>query len=217
MNNGTQRRRRVDPFTQDKREPMEILARLAGRTNFILPPGQSRQRRGVRTTKSSVSRLLELARVCGMPLPSRVGSKHQSVSGPNPRILSDIDIAQALGFARDKLGSNIAYSVACRSEAYRSRVLDGMRRRVLRELSRKPIKLIRFTAGDGNLHRVRIVVWDVFQDLVWPERRLPKRTRATSANMGYIQYCRLYREVQALMMNTGNDAAGDAIHALYKH
>lgn len=167
-------RRRLDPYTNERRAPMELLARLAGSTNYLVPT------EGRSTAESR---------------------------------MTPLDVAHAIGSARDKFGSTVALAMACQRLADWPAVHQaGFPMLLARVDERSDIPGV----VDGALRfRALIVLHDAFEDLVLPQRRRKWRVAIEESGVPDRAYRYLHREATALMEESANSASRDACTFLF--
>ncbi|KRG43038.1 hypothetical protein [Stenotrophomonas geniculata] len=109
-------------------------------------------------------------------------------------MLSAADVAGAVGMMRDPVAKQAATAVALRSEG-QALVLLG------RSAARRVFRMCRAFGDAGPLRlddpadrwRLRLVLQDAVNDLVWPERKAPSHAAARAAKMRKADYLRVYR------------------------
>jgi hypothetical protein len=183
------RRRRLeerDPWTTDPRDPLELLGRLAGRCAQPSPRGGSG---GVPMADTDLTSALgympdKLAAAWAMIVAGRHGesSPDKPLPGAAPR--------------RPRLPPMVAVIA---SRAYR-RALDTCRR-----VKDQPINV-----HDGaDRFRLRVVLLDVLEDIIYPERRRGVVVGAKAAKMRVARYSDLYKLVDSTLQEVLNDARRD--------
>lgn len=123
--------------------------------------------------------------------------------------LQAIDVAGAVGYMEDPLASSVAVAVATRAEKRElARVAAAAYRRVartLRMLRPQPLKL----SSPADRWRLRMVIYDATTELVWPERRRPKRDLAKATKMRLATYCDVHKVATAELQAALNEGRED--------
>lgn len=106
-----------------------------------------------------------------------------------------IDIAGALGMVPHRLGALVAEAVATRNEAMVGAVVRNAYRRALRRVACDHTAGVK-VATAADRWRVRIVLYDSVQDLIFPERQLSLRDASLRAKMRASTYMQLYKALK---------------------
>ena len=104
--------------------------------------------------------------------------------------------AHALGSVGEKLGAEIMMAVACETPTAWRRIFDMAKPQVLAILKRRPPDWL-----------VRIVLYDAFQDILFPRGRRPVKQAARDAHCAERTYRMVYRSAAAVLDNTMSAAS----------
>ncbi len=106
-----------------------------------------------------------------------------------------VEIAGALGMVSHRLGALIAEAVATRNESMVGMIVLRAYRGALRRIAAEPGPGVSLGAP-ADRWRVRIVLYDAVQDLLFPERQMSLRDVAMRAKMRKSTYMRLYKALK---------------------
>lgn len=178
---------RLDPHTKDRPEPIEILARMAGRSNFLTPKTTARATNTIPVTPLDIAHAIGVVS-SGCAFPDRERT-------PNP------------------LGASMAMAMACQRQAEWPRIELHGRPRLLHHLrsQRQHTGLVE----GPNTYRARIGLFDAFHDLVLPAQRRHLGEAAKHAHMRKDLYRYLLNESIAFLEAAANTAAADAVRYLF--
>lgn len=156
---------RLDPWTSDARDPLELIARMLVGSSY------------------------------------RVPVEGRSTVAP----LVSADIAGALAYMGDELQRETALAVAMRAEhAHVARLSAIAYRRIATRIRHmEPPALDLHKPSDR--WRLRLVIFDAAQELVWPERRRPMDEAAKAARMRRSSYARALRVATAVLQEALSD------------
>lgn len=138
------------------------------------------------------------------------GSYRVPTEGRSSRpTLQPCDVAGAMGYMRGRLERAAAMAVATRAgDAEIAQLSARAYRRVLRQvlaLRSRPLDL-----EDGaDRWRLRLVVYDAAQELVWPERRLPRAAAARRAKMRAAAYAEVHKVASGVLQQALADARAE--------
>lgn len=110
--------------------------------------------------------------------------------------LTSADIAGAVGLMRDPVAKQAAVAVALRGQGVSLASLGrALARRVMRQIQwdrrHGPGPVLRMD-DPADRWRMRLVLQDAVNDLVWPERRVAAQVAAKAAKMRKADYLRVY-------------------------
>lgn len=183
------RKKKADPYNEVDRErpaPIEILSRMAGRTNFLTPRTTASATNATPVTPLDIAHAIATASAgCKAPHRERV---------PNP------------------LGASMAMAMACQWTHEWPKVEHLAMPRLCAELKgqRQMPNVI-----DGGLRfRARIALTDAFAELVHPTR-LSWARRAKAWRMPTEIYAFVARKAESMLEESANTAAADAVHFLF--
>ncbi len=110
--------------------------------------------------------------------------------------LTSADIAGAVGLMRDPVAKQAAVAVALRGQGVSLASLGrALARRVMRQIQwerRNGAELALRLDEPADRWRMRLVLQDAVNDLVWPERRVAAQEAAKAAKMRKSEYLRVY-------------------------
>lgn len=110
--------------------------------------------------------------------------------------LTSADIAGAVGLMRDPVAKQAAVAVALRGQGVSLASLGrALARRVMRQIQwerRNGAELALRMDEPADRWRMRLVLQDAVNDLVWPERRVAAQVAAKAAKMRKADYLRVY-------------------------
>jgi hypothetical protein len=118
------------------------------------------------------------------------------------------DIAGALGMVEHRLGALIAQVVATRNEGMIGAVVRQSYRPVLRAVSASHRGTVRPSAL-ADRWRIRIVLYDVTVDLMFPERQMTLGDAAMRAKMRKSGYMHLYKVVRGVLCTQMDEALSE--------
>jgi hypothetical protein len=219
--------RLVKPYVDEGKEPLEVLCVLAGRAAFVpeIHDGDIDGLQHQLRYPFNAAARLGLPRIWGVSPPT-LSAGSRSTWSTNRDVVTPLDVAAALGTHRDRAGAELARAIACQDQLggdQRSRLLDALRARVMKYLSPRCWRSLGRRGGRqvdhdahraANRHRIRIVLWDVFHDLIRPEHRQDAALAAKACRIRRADYQRLYREIEGILLHTANNAARRAVEAL---
>lgn len=184
--------RRVPPraraHTNDRPEPIEILARMAGRTNFLTPK------------KTSASNAVP---VTALDIAHAISYAGKDVVDARGRTIQ----------RGEQLGATMALAMACQRPMDWPKVQELARDRLINLLKRQNTH--RDIVDGANAYRARIVLYDAFGDLIAPALRRNLREAARSARMRREPYRHLLKHARALLEGAANTAAARAVRYLF--
>lgn len=129
--------------------------------------------------------------------------------------LQAVDVAGAVGYMEDPLAGRVSVAVATRAEAPEiARVSAAAYRRVartIRMLKTRPLTL----AEPADRWRLRMVIYDVATELVWPERRRPLKDLAKATKMRLGTYCLVHKVAMAELQSALNEGRRDFARRLW--
>ncbi|MEJ6328631.1 hypothetical protein Q2B95_08180 [Stenotrophomonas maltophilia] len=132
-------------------------------------------------------------------------------------LLSAADVSGAVGMMRDSVAKQTALAVALRADGGALLALGrSAARRVFRDCLRKgassPLKM----NDPSDRWRMRLVLQDAVNDLVWPERKPSAQVAARQAKMRKDAYLRVYRMVAAVLAGALEDGRREFARRLFK-
>ncbi|PJK00829.1 hypothetical protein CO641_02335 [Lysobacteraceae bacterium NML91-0213] len=138
------------------------------------------------------------------------GSYRVPLEGRSSRpTLRPCDVAGAMGYMRGCLERAAAMAVATRAgDAEIAQLSAQAYRRVLRQvlgLRSCPLDL----HSGADRWRVRMVVYDAAQELVWPERRIPRAAAARRAKMRLATYVEIHKVASGVLQQALADARAE--------
>lgn len=157
-----------------RREPLEILAILAGRSNYMVPV------------------------------------EGRSTTGPS---LTPMDVAHALAASPEKLGAAMGLAIACQRRTEWPRVNSLSYPRLIEELEHQRARP--GVIAGALRFRVRLVLWDAYQNLIAPTKRLPMKLAAKMVEMDEGAYRFLHKHITGFLYAAACTAAVDAIKFLF--
>ncbi|MBA0223209.1 hypothetical protein D7U74_16815 [Stenotrophomonas maltophilia] len=121
-------------------------------------------------------------------------------------LLSAADVSGAVGMMRDSVAKQTALAVALRADGGALLALGrSAARRVLRDCLRRgassPLKM----SDPADRWRMRLVLQDAVNDLVWPERKVPAQVAARAAKMRKGDYLRVHRMATSVLSQSLED------------
>lgn len=134
----------------------------------------------------------------------------------NPRCTCSRCIAGAAGYMRLRLGRDVAMAVATRASTTSVARIAGKSyvrcSRALRLMNPpKPLDL----RQPADRWKLRMIVYDVLTEMVWPERRRALAAMAKDTKMRTAQYIRAHHLVMAELQEAMNDARREFAHRLW--
>jgi hypothetical protein len=125
--------------------------------------------------------------------------------------LQPCDVAGAVGLMRGKLEREAALAVATRAgDAEIARLAARAYRRVMREVVASASRAQALDLGDGaDRWRLRMVIYDAAQELVWPERRPARALAARRAKMRRSDYAEVHRAATSVLQQAVADARSE--------
>jgi hypothetical protein len=136
-----------------------------------------------------------------------VGSSYRvPVEGTGTKAgLQASEIAAAIGYMSDPLEREVAIAVATRAGrvAIAKLAMNAYRHvaRDVRLIRTKPLQL----SKPADRWRLRLVVYDVCTELVWPDRRRPLKDLAKESKMRVASYCIVHKCAMATLQQSLNN------------
>lgn len=122
--------------------------------------------------------------------------------------MMDSDITTALGYMPDKLGAALAMSVAGRHASLLGFIATRAYKILFKSAARArdvPVNL----HEPADRHRLRLVIRDAIEAIVWPERRQTMEQAAKATRMRKGAYCALFRHVDSELQAVLSSARAD--------
>jgi len=187
-------KRELDPHTKDRREPLEILAMLSGRTNFprMRGPGATRAQQPITP--------LDVAHAVACGWITRITER------------MDEDAIERLRIEA-MLSTAVAMSITCQRENEWGTVHKLSYPKLLSELQQQ--RAFPGVVQGPKRFRVRIVLYDAFHDLIWPAKRQPIRIASKEAGMEKRAYGFLHHHITGFLHTRAHTAALDACIYLF--
>lgn len=127
--------------------------------------------------------------------------------------LTSADIAGAVGLMRDPVAKQAAVAVALRGQGVSLASLGrALARRVMRQIQwerRNGAGLALRMDEPADRWRMRLVLQDAVNDLVWPERRVAAQEAAKAAKMRKSAYLRVYGIASSALSQALEDARAE--------
>ncbi len=135
------------------------------------------------------------------------GSFRIPTQGRTPTMITAADVAGAVGMMRDPVAKQTAIVVVQRAEG-RALVALG------RSVARRVFRTCREMGGAAPLRiddpadrwRMRLVLQDAINDLVWPERKVPAQAAAMAAKMRKAVYLQAYTIASGVLVGALENA-----------
>ena len=114
--------------------------------------------------------------------------------------LSASDIAAAVGLIRNDSARETAMAVAMRAEPGQiAKVANTVYRNVIRVVKERKKRVFDFK-NPADRWRLRMVIYDAVNDLVWPEKRISYAKAAKAANMRQQDYIAAYKDAKSVLI-----------------
>ncbi|QBR46114.1 hypothetical protein [Stenotrophomonas indicatrix] len=127
--------------------------------------------------------------------------------------LTSADIAGAVGLMRDPVAKQAAVAVALRGQGVSLSTLGRtLAKRVMRQIEwerRNGAELALRMDEPADRWRMRLVLQDAVNDLVWPERRVAAQEAAKAAKMRKSAYLRVYGIASSALSQALEDARAE--------